>query len=140
MFGYQHADIEPDIVCLAKGLADGLPLAAVVGTAAIMDAPPPPGLGGTYAGNPLACAAALAVLSIFEEDDLIDRAVSIGERLRAGLLALQQRVPEIGDVRGLGCMLAIELVTDRQSREPHPDLAQSVIDRARVKGLLLLKC
>lgn len=140
MFGYQHSGIEPDVVCLAKGLADGLPLAAVVGTAAIMDAPPAPGLGGTYAGNPLACAAALAVLDIFDDEDLVARAATIGARLRDGLIALQERVLHVGDVRGFGCMLAIELVMDRQSREPNPELAQSVLDRARAKGLLLLKC
>lgn len=140
MFGYEHAGIEPDLVCMAKGLGGGLPLAAVVGTAEIMDAPPAPGLGGTYAGNPLACAAALAVLDIFEAEPLVERAARIGATLRAGLETLQQRVPHIGDVRGLGAMLAMELVTDRDTREPDASLAQAVIDRARDRGLILLKC
>jgi 4-aminobutyrate aminotransferase/(S)-3-amino-2-methylpropionate transaminase len=140
MFGYEHAGIEPDIVVMAKGLAGGLPLAAVVGTAALMDAPAPGGLGGTYAGNALSCAAALAVLQVFEREGLVGRAAAIGRQLRDGLLALQQRDPAIGDVRGLGAMLAIELVLDRDSREPDPELAQRVIDRARERGLLLLKC
>jgi len=140
MFGYEHSDIEPDLVCLAKGLGGGLPLAAIVGTADIMDAPPAPGLGGTYAGNPLACAAALAVLDIFDEDHLVERSARIGASLRAGLEKLQARVPHIGDVRGLGSMLAMELVTSRESREPDATLAQTVIDHARDRGLLLLKC
>jgi 4-aminobutyrate aminotransferase/(S)-3-amino-2-methylpropionate transaminase len=129
MFGYQHAGIEPDLVVMAKSLAAGLPLSAVVGKAAIMDAPLPGGLGGTYGGNPLACAAALAV-----------RASAIGEHIRSALLRLQARVPRIGDVRGLGAMLAIELVTDPASKAPDADFAQRVIDHARDRGLLLLKC
>jgi 4-aminobutyrate aminotransferase/(S)-3-amino-2-methylpropionate transaminase len=140
MFGYQHAGIEPDLVVMAKSLAAGLPLSAVVGTAAIMDAPLPGGLGGTYGGNPLACASALAVLDVFEREGLVARAALIGDRLSAALLALQARVPRIGDVRGLGAMLAIELVTDPATRDPDPELAQRIIDAARDRGLLLLKC
>jgi 4-aminobutyrate aminotransferase / (S)-3-amino-2-methylpropionate transaminase / 5-aminovalerate transaminase len=140
MFGYQHAGIEPDLVVMAKSLAAGLPLSAVVGKAAIMDAPLPGGLGGTYGGNPLACAAALAVLDVFEADGLVARATAIGEQMRAALLRLQARVPQVGDVRGLGAMLAIELVTDAATRAPDPDYAQRIIDQARDRGLLLLKC
>jgi 4-aminobutyrate aminotransferase/(S)-3-amino-2-methylpropionate transaminase len=105
-----------------------------------MDAPAPGGLGGTYAGNALSCAAALAVLDIFEHDDLVSRAVALGDTLRAGLTRLADRDPRIGDVRGLGAMLAMELVTDRATRQPDAALAQQVIDRARDGGLLLLKC
>jgi 4-aminobutyrate aminotransferase/(S)-3-amino-2-methylpropionate transaminase len=140
MFGYQHAGIEPDLVVMAKSLAAGLPLSAVAGAAAILDAPLPGGLGGTYGGNPLACASALAVLDIFEAEGLVARAAAIGEQLRAALLRLQAKVSEIGDVRGLGAMLAIELVADPATREPDPELAQRIIDRARDHGLLLLKC
>ena len=140
MFGYEHAGIEPDLVTMAKGLAGGLPLAAVVGTAAMMDAPGPGGLGGTYAGNALSCAAALAVLDIFEQEDLVARAAALGATLRTGLTQLAERDSRVGDVRGLGAMLAIELVTDRATREPDARLAQQVIDRARERGLLLLKC
>lgn len=140
MFGYQHAGIEPDLVVMAKSLAAGLPLSAVTGAAAIMDAPLPGGLGGTYGGNPLACASALAVLDIFEREGLVARAAAIGEQLRAALLRLQARVPQIGDVRGLGAMLAIEIVVDPATREPDPELAQRIIDRARDRGLLLLTC
>jgi 4-aminobutyrate aminotransferase / (S)-3-amino-2-methylpropionate transaminase / 5-aminovalerate transaminase len=140
MFAYEHAGIDPDLVTMAKSLAAGLPLSAVVGRAEIMDAPLPGGLGGTYAGNPLACAAALAVLDLFEEEPLVEQGARLGAELGEGLLRLQQRVPQIGDVRGLGCMLAIELVKDRATREPDADLAQQTIERARAAGLLLLKC
>lgn len=140
MFGYQHAGIEPDLVVMAKSLAAGLPLSAVVGKAAIMDAPLSGGLGGTYGGNPLACASALAVLDVFETEGLVARAAAIGAQIRDALLRLQARVPQIGDVRGLGSMLAIELVRDPVTKEADADLAQRVIDKARDQGLLLLKC
>ena len=140
MFGYQHAGIQPDLVVMAKSLAAGLPLSAVVGKAAIMDAPLPGGLGGTYGGNPMACASALAVLDVFEAEGLVARAAAIGDQIREALLRLQGRVPQIGDVRGLGAMLAIELVTDPATKEPDADFAQRIIDRARDRGLLLLKC
>jgi 4-aminobutyrate aminotransferase/(S)-3-amino-2-methylpropionate transaminase len=140
MFGYQHAGIEPDLVVMAKSLAAGLPLSAVVGKASIMDAPLPGGLGGTYGGNPLACASALAVLDVFEAEGLAARGAAIGNQLRGALLRLQARVPRIGDVRGLGAMQAIELVTDRASKTPDADLAHRVIENARSEGVLLLKC
>jgi 4-aminobutyrate aminotransferase / (S)-3-amino-2-methylpropionate transaminase / 5-aminovalerate transaminase len=140
MFGYQHAAIEPDLVVMAKSLAAGLPLSAVVGKAPIMDAPLPGGLGGTYGGNPLACASALAVLDVFETEGLAARGAAIGDQIRGALLGLQARVPAIGDVRGLGAMLAIELVADRASKAPDAELAQRIIDAARDRGLLLLKC
>jgi 4-aminobutyrate aminotransferase/(S)-3-amino-2-methylpropionate transaminase len=140
MFGYQHAAIEPDLVVMAKSLAAGLPLSAVVGKAPIMDAPLPGGLGGTYGGNPLACASALAVLDVFETEGLAARGAAIGDQLRGALLGLQARVPAIGDVRGLGAMLAIELVADPATKAPDAELAQRIIDAARDRGLLLLKC
>jgi 4-aminobutyrate aminotransferase/(S)-3-amino-2-methylpropionate transaminase len=140
MFAFQHAGIEPDLVTIAKSIAGGLPLSAVVGKAEFMDAPLPGGLGGTFAGNPLACAAGLAVLEVFEREDLVARAAAIGGQLREGLLALQNRFPSIGDVRGLGAMLAIELVQDRETKVPDPANAQKVLDAARERGLLLLKC
>jgi len=139
MFGYQHASIQPDLITLAKSLGGGLPLSAIVGTAEVMDAPLPGGLGGTYAGNPVACAAALAVLDIFETDGTVERAAAIGATLRTGLLTLQENVPAIGDVRGLGSMLAIELVVDRGTQQPDAALADRIIDNARRRGLLLLK-
>ena len=140
MFGYQHAAIEPDLVVMAKSLAAGMPLSAVVGKAPIMDAPLPGGLGGTYGGNPLACASALAVLDVFETEGLAARGAVIGDQLRGALLSLQTRVPAIGDVRGLGAMLAIELVANPATKAPNAELAQRIIDAARDRGLLLLKC
>ena len=140
MFAYAHYGIDPDLVTLAKSLAAGLPLAAVAGKTAMMDAPAPGGLGGTYAGNPLACAAGLAVLEVFEDEGLVERAVGLGSQLREGLRGLQEKWPQIGDVRGLGAMLAVELVKDGDSRPPDPALAQRVLDNARDRGMLLLKC
>ncbi|WP_455917160.1 4-aminobutyrate--2-oxoglutarate transaminase [Pseudomonas cerasi] len=139
-FGYQHAGIQPDLVTVAKSLAGGLPLSGVVGKAHIMDAPLPGGLGGTYGGNALACAAALAVISAFEQEQLLERGQRLGERLRRGLLGLQARYPRIGDVRGTGFMLAIELIQDDPARTPDADLNQRLIDEARAGGLLVIKC
>lgn len=140
MFGFEHAGIRPDLMCVAKSLAGGLPLSGVVGRAAIMDAPAPGGLGGTYGGNALACAAAMGVLDAFEQEHLVARAVGLGERLRAALESLQQRHGTIGEVRGLGFMQAIEMVTDRENRKPDAALAQRVIHAARERGLLVIKC
>lgn len=140
MFAYQYAGIEPDLVTIAKSVAAGLPLSAVIGKAEVMDAPAPGGLGGTFAGNPLACAAGLAVLEVFERENLVAQAAMIGEQLRKGLIELQNRFLQIGDVRGLGAMLAIEFVKDRGIKVPDSVFAQKVLDAARGRGLLLLKC
>jgi len=139
-FGFQHAGIQPDLVTIAKSLAGGLPLSGVVGKAEIMDAPLPGGLGGTYGGNALSCAAALAVIDAFEEEKLLTRGEALGERLRKGLLNLQDRHPQIGDVRGTGFMLAIELIKNDEGRTPDADLNQRLIDEARKGGLLVIKC
>jgi 4-aminobutyrate aminotransferase/(S)-3-amino-2-methylpropionate transaminase len=139
-FGYQHAGIQPDLVTVAKSLAGGLPLSGVVGKAHIMDAPLPGGLGGTYGGNALACAAALAVIEAFEQEELLARSQLLGERLRRGLIDLQARYTRIGDVRGTGFMLAIELAKDDAARTPDADLNARVIDEARAGGLLVIKC
>lgn len=140
MFGFQHACIQPDLVTVAKSLAGGMPLSGVVGRAAIMDAPAPGGLGGTYGGNAVACAAALAVLDLFEEQDLLAQAKALAMQLEDGLRALQRRYPRIGDVRGLGFMQAIEMVADDNLQSPDAALAQRVIDNARTAGLLVIKC
>jgi 4-aminobutyrate aminotransferase/(S)-3-amino-2-methylpropionate transaminase len=140
MWGIEHAGVEPDLVVLAKSVAAGLPLSAVIGKAEIMDAPGDSAIGGTYVGNPVAQAAALAVLDVFEEEDLAARAASIGETIRSRMLAWQERWDAIGDVRGLGAMLAIELVADRTTKEPAPDVASAVVEAAAERGLLLLKC
>ncbi len=140
LFGFQHADIQPDLVTVAKSLAGGMPLSAVVGRAEIMDAPTPGGLGGTYGGNAVACAAALAVMDLFEEQDLLGQSEQLAAQLREGLLALQQRYPRIGDVRGLGFMQAIEIVAADAAQSPDAALAQKIIDEARNAGLLVIKC
>ena len=139
MWGIEHYDVEPDLMTIAKSIAGGLPLSAVLGKAQIMDAPPDSAIGGTYVGNPIAQAAALAVLDVFEEDGLVERASQVGDTIRERMNAWQQRWPAIGDVRGLGAMLAIELVHDADSKDPAPDLATRVTEAAAERGLLLLK-
>jgi len=140
LFGFEHSGIEPDLVTVAKSLAGGLPLSGVVGKAEIMDAPLPGGLGGTYGGNALACAAALGVLDAFEQDGLLARAEALGHQFGAGLERLAAAYPAIGTVRGVGFMRAIEFVKDRASKAPDADKAQAVIDKAREGGLLVIKC
>jgi 4-aminobutyrate aminotransferase / (S)-3-amino-2-methylpropionate transaminase / 5-aminovalerate transaminase len=139
MWGIEHYDVEPDLMCVAKSIAAGLPLSAVIGKAELMDAPGDSAIGGTYVGNPVAQAAALAVLDVFEEEGLVERAGQLGDTIRARMETWQQRWDAIGDVRGLGAMLAIELVHDRQTKDPAPDLASAVVEAAADRGLLLLK-
>ena len=139
MFAMEHFGVEPDLVIVAKSIAGGLPLSGVVGRAAIMDHPHAGAIGGTFIGNPVALAAALAVLDVFEEEQLVDRAQLLGAALRARMLDWQSRWPRIGDVRGLGAMLAIELVRDPATKEPAPELVEAVVDEALQRGLLLLK-
>jgi 4-aminobutyrate aminotransferase/(S)-3-amino-2-methylpropionate transaminase len=139
MFAIEHYGVEPDLIALAKSIAGGLPLSGVIGKAAIMDAPADSAIGGTYVGNPVAQAAALAVLDIFDDEGLLERAQHIGETMRTRMVQWQDRFPHIGDVRGLGAMLAIELVKDRDTKEPDPDLATAIVDSAAERGLLLLK-
>ncbi len=138
MWAYEHYGIEPDLVTMAKSLGGGLPLSAVVGKAAIMDAPAVGGLGGTYAGNPVACAAALAVLDVFRDERVLEQAERQAATTAAALDALKQAHPQIGDVRGLGAMKAIEIVAPADSA-PDAATAQRIVDRARAGGLLLLK-
>jgi 4-aminobutyrate aminotransferase/(S)-3-amino-2-methylpropionate transaminase len=139
MWAIEHSGVVPDLITFAKSVAAGLPISGVVGRAEAMDAPRPGGLGGTYAGNPLACAAGLAVLDVFAEEGLLERAEALGKALWAGLRRLQERFPQVGEVRGLGPMVALELVRDRLSKEPAPELAQAVLEAARDQGLILLK-
>jgi 4-aminobutyrate aminotransferase / (S)-3-amino-2-methylpropionate transaminase / 5-aminovalerate transaminase len=139
-FAIEHSGVEPDVIIVAKSIAMGLPLSGVLGKAAIMDAPGPGAIGGTYVGNPVAQAAALAVLDVIEEEGLVERSAAIGETIRARMLAWQERWNEIGDVRGLGAMLAIELVSDRATKEPAADATNAVVDAALERGLLLLTC
>lgn len=140
MFGFQHADIQPDLVTTAKSLAGGMPLSAVTGRAHIMDAPAPGGLGGTYGGNPVACAAALAVMDLFVEEDLLAQGEKLAAQLRDGLLELQKRYTSIAQVRGLGFMQAIEITHADTALSANSDLTQTIIDRAREHGLLVIKC
>lgn len=137
MFASEHEGIVPDLVTTAKGIAGGLPLAAVTGRAEIMDAVGGGGLGGTYGGNPAAVAAALGAIESYEQDGLVERAVEIGEILVRRIEALQAKHPEIGDVRGRGAMQAIELV-QRDSIDPNPGLAKAIADHAAANAVLVL--
>jgi 4-aminobutyrate aminotransferase/(S)-3-amino-2-methylpropionate transaminase len=138
LFAIEHYEVEPDLITIAKSIAGGLPLSGVLGKAEIMDAPGPNAVGGTYVGNPVAQAAALAVLEVFDEESLVERSAAIGETMRSRMLGWQGRFDEIGDVRGLGAMLAIELVHDRESKNPAPELVSALCDEAFRNGLLLL--
>ncbi len=137
LFAIEHYGIEPDLITVAKSIAAGLPLSGVIGKAEIMDAPGDSAIGGTYVGNPVAQAAALAVLDVIEDEGVCDRAAQVGETIRARMESWQERWPRIGDVRGLGAMLAIELVQKRA--EPDADTASAVVEAAAERGLLLLK-
>ena len=139
LFAIEHYGVEPDLMTVAKSIAAGFPLSGVIGRAEIMDAPEDSTIGGTYVGNPVCIAAAHAVLDVIEEERLVERAAELGETIRARMESWQERFDALGDFRGLGSMLAIELVRDRESREPDPDLATAVVEAARDRGLLLLK-
>ena len=138
MFACNHYDLVPDLIVTAKSLAGGLPLAAVTGRAEIMDAVHPGGLGGTYGGNPLACAAALAIIEAMEKEKITERGAAVGLKLRARFEKMAARFPSIGDVRGLGAMMAMELVKDRTTREPDKDKTSRVQAEALKRGVLLL--
>jgi 4-aminobutyrate aminotransferase / (S)-3-amino-2-methylpropionate transaminase / 5-aminovalerate transaminase len=139
MFAIEHYGVEPDLITVAKSIAGGLPLSGVLGKAPIMDSPPDSAIGGTYVGNPVAQAAALAVLDVFEDEGLLERSQQIGERIRERMVSWQERYDRIGDVRGLGAMLALELVEDRDTKEPDAAFATAVVEAAAERGLLLLK-
>ncbi|MEY2413157.1 MAG: 4-aminobutyrate aminotransferase / (S)-3-amino-2-methylpropionate transaminase / 5-aminovalerate [Acidobacteriaceae bacterium] len=138
LFASEHYGIEPDIIVTAKSLGGGLPLAAITGRAEIMDAPGPGGLGGTFAGNPLSCAAALAVLDLFEDKKLLSRANEIGSAFQKRALEWQRRWPMVGDVRGLGGMQAIELVKSAETREPASEETKQIVQHCYKNGLITL--
>jgi len=140
VWAIEHYEVEPDLLVSGKSLGGGLPLAAVTGRAEVMDAPDPGGLGGTFGGNPVACAAALAVLDEVATDDFRSHAEELGSHIRTKLDDLASRIDHIGDVRGIGSMLAIELVTDRDTKEPASDLTRRTTEAARERGLILLSC
>jgi 4-aminobutyrate aminotransferase/(S)-3-amino-2-methylpropionate transaminase len=139
-FAVEQMGAAPDLITLAKSMAGGFPISAVIGRADVMDAPAAGGLGGTYAGSPVACAAALAVLEVFEREGLLERSRVLGQRLRAGLDRLAQQHDSIADVRGLGAMVAIELCRQRDPQRPDADLAKRVAAEAARLGLIILTC
>ncbi|HWK75705.1 MAG TPA: 4-aminobutyrate--2-oxoglutarate transaminase [Povalibacter sp.] len=140
LFAIEYAGVVPDLIVSAKGLGGGFPLAAVTGRASLMDAPHVGALGGTFAGNPVSVAAALAVFEVIESERLCDRALEIGKTIQARLRSCAETVPAIGDVRGLGAMQAIELVKNKETREPDAGLAAAIAARAQASGLIVLTC
>lgn len=142
LFASEHAGVVPDLITVAKSIAGGLPLSGVIGRADVMDAAAPGGLGGTYGGSPLACAAGLAVLDVIESENLLERSLQLGADLRERLDEMAQGFdyPLIGDIRGLGGMVAFEFVTDLESRQPDPTAAQQVQEEALERGLIVLVC
>lgn len=139
-FAMEQLGVVPDLTTFAKSIAGGFPLAGVCGRAEIMDVIAPGGLGGTYAGNPLACAAALAVMEVFEEEQLLERGRALGEQMTASLRQLRDRHPVIAEVRGLGAMVAMELCEGGDPHQPAAELTGRIVARAREKGLILLSC
>jgi 4-aminobutyrate aminotransferase/4-aminobutyrate aminotransferase/(S)-3-amino-2-methylpropionate transaminase len=140
MFSIEHSGVVPDLIATAKGLGGGFPLSGVTGRAAVMDSAHPGGLGGTYGGNPISIAAAHAVLDVIEAEGLCARASRIGQIMRTRLEALQKEIPAIGDVRGLGAMVAFELVKDPKMKEPDAALTAAILAAAETRGLVLLSC
>lgn len=138
MFAMEHYGVAPDITVMAKSMADGFPLSAVTGRAELMDHPQVGGLGGTYGGNPVACRAALAVLDQFEKQDLLKKAEKIGNKVMEKFKEFEQQYEVIGDVRGLGAMVGMELVVDRKTKEPATALTKQLINLCREKGLLMI--
>ncbi|HEY1394200.1 MAG TPA: 4-aminobutyrate--2-oxoglutarate transaminase [Methylibium sp.] len=139
-FACEQWPVAPDLIATAKSLAGGFPISGVVGRAEVMDAPGPGGLGGTYAGSPIGCAAALAVLKVFETEKLLARAQAVGERLIGGLQRIAASVPSIRDVRGLGAMVAVELFKDGDLTQPDAELTKRLVTEAARRGLILLSC
>ncbi|WP_300495870.1 4-aminobutyrate--2-oxoglutarate transaminase [Marinobacter sp.] len=140
MFAIEHSGVEPDMMTMAKSMADGMPISAIVGTDKVMDSSGPNSLGGTYTGSPTACAAALAVFDVFKEEDILGKSQRLGDTLRKRFDQWQEQFPHVDNVRNLGPMAAIELVTDKTSKEPRADLAATVTKKAKENGLILLSC
>jgi len=139
MFAVEHFGVEPDLITVAKSMGAGVPISGVLGRARIVDSAGDSTIGGTYVGSPLGCVAGIAVLDEIEHHGLLERGVAIGERMRARFLEQQLRYVQIGDVRGLGPMIALELVRDGATKEPAPELATAVAEAAFRRGLLILK-
>jgi 4-aminobutyrate aminotransferase/(S)-3-amino-2-methylpropionate transaminase len=141
MFAFEHSGVEADLMTMAKGIAGGFPISAVVGKSEIMDAPLPGGLGGTYGGSPVACAAAIAVLDVIKEENLLERSVQIGKKFNQRLSQLKTEFPElIIEVRNQGAMIALELVENGDPEQPNTELTQAIIANAAKHGLILLAC
>ncbi len=140
VWAIERYGVEPDLLVSGKSLGGGLPLAAVTGRAEVMDAPEAGGLGGTFGGNPVACAAGIAVLDEVATDEFRTRSEELGQRLRARLDEIATRIESVGEVRGLGPMLALELVVDRETKEPAAELTKRTTEAARERGLILLSC
>ncbi len=138
LFACEQLGLEPDLITTAKGLGGGMPISAVTGRAEIMDAPAVGGIGGTFGGNPVACASALAVFATFADGALLKNARALGAVLTGRLMAWKENFPFIGDVRGMGPMMAVEFVKDRGSREPHPELAKRLLKAACERGVILM--
>lgn len=136
----EHFGFEPDIVLLAKALAAGYPLSAVIGTKEVMDAPGPSAIGGTYVGNPVACAAANAVLQVIEDEGLVDRAETVGKVIRSRWEAIARDVPEVGDIRGLGAMIGVEFVNDLESKEPAGGYLSAFMRETQARGVVTVSC
>lgn len=140
MFAIEHSGVEPDMITMAKSMADGMPISAIVGTDNYMDASGPNSLGGTYTGSPTACAAALAVFEVFQEEDILGKAQALGDKLNKRFSQWQDQFEHVDNVRNLGPMAAFELVESKDSRTPMPDLAAAMTKKAKEKGLILLSC
>nr|WP_238942236.1 4-aminobutyrate--2-oxoglutarate transaminase [Marinobacter sediminum] len=140
MFAIEHSGVEPDMMTMAKSMADGMPISAIVGTDKHMDASGPNSLGGTYTGSPTACAAALAVFDVFKEEDILAKGQRLGDKLKQRFSQWQEQFAHVDNVRNLGPMAAFELVESKDSRVPKPELAAAVTKKAKEKGLILLSC
>ncbi|HEY8417871.1 MAG TPA: 4-aminobutyrate--2-oxoglutarate transaminase [Limnochordales bacterium] len=138
MFALEHVGVEPDLMTVGKSLGGGLPLSAVIGKASLMDEPVPGGLGGTFPGNPVACAAALAVLDIIEEENLLARAEAIGRTMLERMGRWVERFPFVGEARGRGAMVGLELVQDKETKRPAPELTKRVVRKAWERGVIVL--
>ncbi len=138
MFAYEHSNVEPDILVTAKSLAAGMPLAGITGKAEIMDSVENAGVGGTFGGNPVCCRAGLAVLKILKEQKLVEQANHIGHEVMKKFRAFAKKYPFIGDIRGLGAMNALEIVANKKTPRPNPDLAKAIVKRCYDKGLIIL--
>ncbi len=141
-FAIEHSGVVPDLITVAKSMAGGYPIAGVIGRAEVMDAVIPGGLGGTYGGNPVACAAALAAIEVMEQEALLPRSTALGEHFRERFADIGARVSpfRMWDIRGLGAMLAVEFVTDFETAAPDAALTKAVVDHALKRGLILLAC